>query len=71
MNDRSHDEAMAEQFHAVPTYASKLLIEVCRTGDRQELGVALRYIARSLGQGDELSLAEAERQLGLKKALIP
>jgi DNA-binding phage protein len=71
MNDRSHDEAMAEQLHADPAYAAQLLIEVCRTGDRQELSVALRYIARSFGQGDELSLAEAERQLGLKKALIP
>ncbi|WP_269841817.1 hypothetical protein [Pseudomonas sp. MF6784] len=41
MGGRPHDEAMAEQFHANPHYASELLIEVSRNGDSAEFAILL------------------------------
>ncbi|MFA1030085.1 hypothetical protein ALP10_00701 [Pseudomonas syringae pv. helianthi] len=48
MKDRSHDEAMAEQFASRPDYAADLLTEVRRNGDPAELAILLRQIAKAL-----------------------
>lgn len=45
MKDRSHDEAMAEQFLLCPEYAVELLTEVRRNGDPAELAILLRVTA--------------------------
>ena len=63
MKDRSHDESMAEQFHADPAYAAKLLTELLLNGDSAELAILLRQIARAFGQDEGWSLADAERKL--------
>lgn len=63
MKDRTHDEAMAEQFHADPDYAAELLIEVRRNGDSDELAILLRQMAKAFGQDEGWRLADAERKL--------
>lgn len=52
MKERSHDEAMAKQFHSDPTYAAKLLDEVRRDGDSAELTIVLRQMARAFRQDE-------------------
>uniref|UniRef100_UPI0030DCB21B transcriptional regulator n=1 Tax=Pseudomonas sp. RL_5y_Pfl2_73 TaxID=3088713 RepID=UPI0030DCB21B len=47
MKDRSHDEAMAEQFLLCPEYAVELLTEVRRNGDPAELAILLRQVAKA------------------------
>jgi len=42
MEDRSHDEAMAEIFKADPSYAEELLAEVNRNGNADELVILER-----------------------------
>jgi len=63
MKDRTHDEAMVEQFHTDPAYAAELLSEVRRNGDSAELAILLRQMAKAFGQEGEWSLADAERKL--------
>ncbi|RMP33034.1 transcriptional regulator [Pseudomonas coronafaciens] len=63
MKDRTHDEAMAEQFHADPDYAAELLIEVRHNGDSDELAILLRQMAKAFAQDEECGLADAERKL--------
>ncbi|NVZ60963.1 transcriptional regulator [Pseudomonas gingeri] len=63
MKDRTHDEAMAEQFHADPDYAAELLIEVRRDGDSDELAILVRQMAKAFGQDEELNFVAAERKL--------
>ena len=63
MKDRSHDEAMAEQFHTNSTYAVELLIEVRRNGDPAELAILLRQMTKAFGQDEEWNLADAEHWL--------
>ncbi|KGU52057.1 transcriptional regulator [Xanthomonas citri pv. fuscans] len=48
MKDRSHNQAMAEQFRADPAYAAELLAEV-RRDDPAELRVLLRQLAAAFG----------------------
>jgi hypothetical protein len=50
MKDRSHDEAMVEQFHADPAYAAELLTEVRRNCDSAELAILSRQMAKAFGQ---------------------
>lgn len=45
MQDRSHDEAMAELFRADPPYAAELLAEVVRDGDANELAILERQLS--------------------------
>ncbi|NMZ51738.1 transcriptional regulator [Pseudomonas poae] len=47
MKDRSHDEAMAEQLFADPDYAAEILGVVRTDGDKAELAILLRQIARA------------------------
>lgn len=47
MKDRSHDEAMAEQFLLYPEYAVELLTEVRRNGDPAERAILLRQVAKA------------------------
>jgi len=63
MKDRTHDEAMAEQFHANPDYAAELLIEVRRDGDSDEQAILLRQMAKAFGQDEEWNFVAAERKL--------
>lgn len=63
MKDRTHDEAMAEQFHADSAYATELLSEVRRNGDSAELAILLRQMAKAFGQDERWSLPDAERKL--------
>ncbi|MGR6034989.1 MAG: hypothetical protein ACU4EQ_09445 [Candidatus Nitrosoglobus sp.] len=58
MKDRSHDTAMAEHFHADPTYAAELLAEVRRSGDPAELAILLRQMTAAFGEDcdDAISL---------------
>ncbi|MGY2292319.1 transcriptional regulator [Pseudomonas sp. SDO528_S397] len=59
MKERSHDEAMVEQFHADPSYAAELLTEVRRNGDSAELAIILRQMAKAFGGNEGWSLANA------------
>lgn len=45
MKDRSHDEAMAELFQAVPSYTAELLAEVVRDGSVDELAILERQLS--------------------------
>jgi probable addiction module antidote protein len=49
MNDRLHDEAMAEVFSKNPAYAVELLNSILEDGDQAELLIALRQIAKASG----------------------
>lgn len=63
MKDRSHDQAMAEQFRADPAYAAELLAEVRRDGDPAELAATLRQMAEAFGRAGAWwdCLTDAER----------
>lgn len=63
MKDRPHDEAMAEQLRANPSYAAELLNEVSRHGDLAELAILLRQLGRAFGRDEGGSLTDAERNL--------
>ena len=47
--DRPHDEAMEESFATDPALAAEMLTAILADGDREELLVALRQIARAKG----------------------
>ena len=49
MNDRPHDEAMAEVFSNDPAYAAQLLNSILADGDQAELLIALRQMAAAFG----------------------
>ncbi|RBL71502.1 transcriptional regulator [Pseudomonas sp. MWU13-2625] len=49
MLDRSHDEAMAEQLRADPSYALALLMDVLIAGSPEEQAIVLRQIAAAFG----------------------
>ena len=49
MNDRPHDEAMAEVFSNDPAYAAELLNSILADGDQAELLIALRQMAGGFG----------------------
>ena len=49
MNDRPHDEAMAEIFSNDPAYAVELLNSILADGDQAELLIALRQMAKAFG----------------------
>ena len=49
MNDKAHDEAMAEVFSNDPAYAVELLNSILGDGDQAELLVALRQVAKAFG----------------------
>lgn len=46
---RSHDEATIESFRKDPKFAAEYLNAVREDGDREELMVALRYVATAFG----------------------
>ena len=49
LKDRSHDEAMAEQFRDDPEFAAHYLDEILSEGDPADLLVALRQLAQAFG----------------------
>lgn len=49
MNDRTHDEAMAELYREDPAYAMQLLNSILEDGDQGELLIALRQMAKAFG----------------------
>ena len=49
MNDRSHDEAMAEAFRNDPAYGVELLNSILADGEQAELLIALRQMAKAFG----------------------
>ena len=49
MQDRAHDEAMAERFREDPAFATQYLNDVLEDGDQADLLVALRQIAQAVG----------------------
>jgi probable addiction module antidote protein len=49
MNDRPHDDAMAEAFRKDPAYAVELLNAILADGEQAELLVALRQMAKAFG----------------------
>jgi len=53
MRDRSHDEAMSEQFRADPGYAAELFVEVRRNGSVAELAILLRQLATAFGTSSD------------------
>jgi DNA-binding phage protein len=60
MKDRSHDEAMAEQFQLDPDYAAELLAEVRLSNDPAELAILLRQLAKNSRQVGVKSLTNAK-----------
>jgi probable addiction module antidote protein len=49
MNDRLHDDAMAEVFRKDPAYMVELLNSVLEEGDPGELLIALRQMSKAFG----------------------
>ena len=49
MNDKAHDDAMAEVFRDDPAYAVELLNAILADGDQAELLIALRQMAKAFG----------------------
>ena len=49
MNDKAHDDAMAEVFRDDPAYAVELLNSILADGDQAELLIALRQMAKAFG----------------------
>ncbi len=49
MRDRTHDEAMAENFRQDPAYALELLNSILEDGDQGELLIVLRQMAKAFG----------------------
>jgi probable addiction module antidote protein len=49
MRDRTHDEAMAEQFKEDPAYALELLNAILEDGEQGELLIALRQMTKAFG----------------------
>ena len=49
MNDKAHDDAMAEVFRDDPAYAVELLNSILADGDQAELFIALRQMAKAFG----------------------
>ena len=49
MNDKAHDDAMAEVFRDDPAYATELLNSILADGDQAELLIALRQMAKAFG----------------------
>ncbi|HEY1806509.1 MAG TPA: addiction module antidote protein [Terracidiphilus sp.] len=49
MRDRAHDEAMAAEFQANPTYAVDMLNSILEDGDQSELLIVLRQMAKAFG----------------------
>ncbi|MCW5222406.1 addiction module antidote protein [Verminephrobacter aporrectodeae subsp. tuberculatae] len=49
MNDRAHDDAMAEILRKDPAYAVELLNSILEDGDQAELLIALRQMAKAFG----------------------
>ena len=49
MNDRSHDDAMAEHFREDPEYAVQLLNSILEDGEQGELLIALRQLTKAFG----------------------
>jgi probable addiction module antidote protein len=49
MNDRTHDEAMAELFREDPAYALELLNGILEDGEQGELLLALRQMTKAFG----------------------
>lgn len=60
MKDRSHDEAMAEQFQLDPNYAAELLAEVRLSNDPAELAILQRQLAKNFRQVGGESLTNAK-----------
>ena len=49
MNDRAHDEAMAEVFRDDPAYAVELLNNILEDGEQGELLITLRQMTKAFG----------------------
>lgn len=62
MKDRPHSEAMAAHFRSDPTYAAKLLDEVRRDGNPDELAILLRQMDEAFGSDSKSSGSAAVRQ---------
>ncbi|HTW78563.1 MAG TPA: hypothetical protein VME23_03360 [Terracidiphilus sp.] len=55
MRDRTHDEAMAEQFRNDPAYAVEMLNSILEDGEQGELLIVLRQMARAFGGVQEIA----------------
>jgi probable addiction module antidote protein len=49
VRDRPHDDAMAEEFREDPAYAVEFLNAILEDGDKAELLIALRQMAKAFG----------------------
>jgi len=49
MNDKPHDDAMAEVFSHDPAYAIEMLNSILADGDQAELLIALHQMAKAFG----------------------
>ena len=49
MKDRTHDEAMVEEFKQDPAYALELLNSILEDGEQGELLIALRQMTKAFG----------------------
>jgi len=55
MRDRTHDEAMAEQFRDDPAYAVEILNSILEDGEQGELLTVLRQMAKAFGGVQEIA----------------
>ena len=49
MKDRTHDDAMAELFREDPAFATEYINNVLADGNQEDLMIALRQVAASVG----------------------
>jgi len=69
--DRPHDEAMAETFGKDPALAAEMLTAILADGDREELLVALRQIARAKGSVAAVAASAGLNPTQLYRTLSP
>ena len=55
MRDRTHDEAMADEFRNDPAYAVELLNSILEDGEQGELLIVLRQMAKAFGGVQEIA----------------
>lgn len=59
MKDRQHDDAMAELFARDPSQAAELLLAIEADGDKEELAIFRRQLAKALKVASNINTVES------------
>ena len=69
MNDKPHDQAMAELYRSDPTYAAQLLSSILEDGDQAELLIALRQMAQQHPAAQALQITRLARHASVAQGV--